>query len=66
MNRQDCLDQAVEAEALANIVSLATDKARLQRQAQDWRERATQIEAQVEQVDAAPVKARRSGRLGLW
>ena len=40
MTRDECLARAAEAEAMAKIVSLAADKERLRKSAQEWRERA--------------------------
>jgi hypothetical protein len=44
VTRQDCLARAAEAESLANIVSLETDKARLRTMARGWREKAEAFE----------------------
>lgn len=44
MTRQDCLAKAAEAEGLARLVSLETDKAQLRRMALDWRERAAAMQ----------------------
>jgi hypothetical protein len=40
MTREECMAKAAEAEQLANLVSLGTDKEKLRRSAQQWRERA--------------------------
>ena len=44
LTAEQCRQKAEEAEALARLVSLNTDKARLAAMAADWRKRAAELE----------------------
>ena len=64
---QRCIAQAEEAERLAALVSYARDRARLTREAAEWRARAVELEASAppapEDGTSAPTGVR---RLAAW